>query len=786
MEYGLKLTKPMHFGDVLSMTPIVKYLSQKHNTKILLETLHPIAFKNNPYVKKIFDISKGETLPEDIIVWNCTNHRTPVEGHQKAIRKYPITEYWAYNLGFVLAPEEKTLEFYPDPLDIELPKKDYVVLHPSLTDACRTWDLDKWQKLINLIKENTTLDIVVMGREINHNDGSPTKGVHNIKDPDPRVINIINKDTLSQAWYYIENSVATITMDSGILHLAGTTNANIIVPGSPINPYYRLPWRKGSQYYKQYYVGGDCKLFCQSDIKYNVPGIGGKLNAGFPPPGKCYENKPTFECHPTPDSVFKVLTNIIKDMKHELKEYEHLLETDNWFDYAQLYSDVVRDFPNFKNFVEVGCWKGHSISYLAELLKSREGVKISAVDIWDDGVNLPGYIYLGPDEDNEVWKYLYSIYNENLTRKGVRDLITDYKQCSWEGAENFEDESIDFCFIDAGHAYEEVIKDINAYLPKMKKTGIIAGHDYHNKIETGVRKAVDEIFNNNVHSPDGICWWVHMKDLTNIDKSKIIYFKNRLESFSEKNELSLLTHTIHEHYGEPGVSILLVGDISIQNQLKIFYDNVTVFNSNDLSLSNKEFDVIIFNSNKFLTENSLLYKTISSYNTHSKSLVCFRNSNFSKTIRNINEYFKIDLEFSRVADFNKEINTTVYIKEPNVLMNVDTNYINQLSLDHVSIIPDKQTLPVLFELIKGVNINIKDDLTIEVSTIADLEEVNLTILNNTGKSIYSKNFNLKPQLRYWFGPRDQSYLDGFTLILSKNNYCIYKQSFTVENNKILK
>lgn len=202
----------------------------------------------------------------------------------------------------------------------------------------------------------------------------------------------------------------------------------------------------------------------------------------------------------------------IKDMKHELKEYEHLLETDNWFNYAHLYSDVVRNFPNFKNFVEVGCWKGHSISYLAELLKSREGVKISAVDVWDDGVNLPGYIYLGPNEDNEVWKYLYSIYNENLTRKGVRDLITDYKQCSWEGAENFEDESIDFCFIDAGHAYEEVIKDIDAYLPKMKKTGIIAGHDYYNQT-TGVRKAVDEKFNNNVNSSDGICWWVYMEDL---------------------------------------------------------------------------------------------------------------------------------------------------------------------------------------------------------------------------------------------------------------------------------
>jgi len=310
MEYGLKLTEYMHFRDALSMSPIVKYLSQSHNAKLLIETNQPHVFKNNPYVKKIFNISKREVLPKDIMVWNCVNALTPFERVQKVIRKYPITEHWAYNLGFVLAPEEKTLEFYPDLLDIELPKNDYVVLHPSLTDACRTWDLDKWQKLIDLIKENTTLDIVVMGREIKHGDGH-IKGVYNIKNPDPRVINIVNKTSVSQAWYYIENSVATITMDSGILHLAGTTDANIIVLGSPINPYYRLPWRKGSQDYKQYYVGGDCKLFCQSDIKYhsdkNV-----KLTAAYPNPGRCFENKPTFECHPTPDSVFKVLTNIDK------------------------------------------------------------------------------------------------------------------------------------------------------------------------------------------------------------------------------------------------------------------------------------------------------------------------------------------------------------------------------------------------------------------------------------------------------------------------------------------
>jgi hypothetical protein len=39
--------------------------------------------------------------------------------------------------------------------------------------------------------------------------------------------------------------------------------------------------------------------------------------------------------------------------------------------------------------------------------------------------------------------------------------------------------------------------DILAYLPKIKKGGIIAGHDYNNEDWDGVVRAVDEIFGDN-------------------------------------------------------------------------------------------------------------------------------------------------------------------------------------------------------------------------------------------------------------------------------------------------
>jgi len=56
------------------------------------------------------------------------------------------------------------------------------------------------------------------------------------------------------------------------------------------------------------------------------------------------------------------------------------------------------------------------------------------------------------------------------------------------------DGSLDFVFIDSDHSYEAVKQDINDWTPKVRKGGIVSGHDYYtgkyNKI--GVIRAVDE------------------------------------------------------------------------------------------------------------------------------------------------------------------------------------------------------------------------------------------------------------------------------------------------------
>jgi predicted O-methyltransferase YrrM len=68
-----------------------------------------------------------------------------------------------------------------------------------------------------------------------------------------------------------------------------------------------------------------------------------------------------------------------------------------------------------------------------------------------------------------------------------------------EVARRFENESFDLVFIDADHTEEWVSRDLAAWMPKVKRGGVIAGHDYGSRNWPGVRIAVDRFFAGHPH-----------------------------------------------------------------------------------------------------------------------------------------------------------------------------------------------------------------------------------------------------------------------------------------------
>ncbi len=166
---------------------------------------------------------------------------------------------------------------------------------------------------------------------------------------------------------------------------------------------------------------------------------------------------------------------------------DHFYEKiDGWFDFQNIYSWVVKKFNDDSRFVEVGTWKGRSAIYMAvEIINSGKKIKFDCVDNWEyvDGLQY--------DLDKSLFGS--DIYQEFLSNiSPVSHVINPVKSISWEAATMYEDESLDFIFIDAAHDYNSVKKDILAWFPKLKKGGIIAGHDY--TTHAGVKRAVDEFF----------------------------------------------------------------------------------------------------------------------------------------------------------------------------------------------------------------------------------------------------------------------------------------------------
>jgi len=89
------------------------------------------------------------------------------------------------------------------------------------------------------------------------------------------------------------------------------------------------------------------------------------------------------------------------------------------------------------------------------------------------------------------------------------------KMTSVEAAKMFKDNALDLIFIDADHKYESVKEDIIAWLPKVRKGGILSGHDYdgEDNMHPGVKQAVDEIFGKKVNSVPVTrvkVWWVKL------------------------------------------------------------------------------------------------------------------------------------------------------------------------------------------------------------------------------------------------------------------------------------
>jgi Methyltransferase domain len=124
-------------------------------------------------------------------------------------------------------------------------------------------------------------------------------------------------------------------------------------------------------------------------------------------------------------------------------------------------------------FKELGFHKGAEIGtdrglYAEILCKSNPGVKLFCIDPWK--------IY--PDNTDYPHQRTLDI-NYQLTQKRLKPFNVEIIKRSSMGVINeFEDNSLDFVYIDANHNFKYVLEDINKWSKKVRTGGIVSGHDY--------------------------------------------------------------------------------------------------------------------------------------------------------------------------------------------------------------------------------------------------------------------------------------------------------------------
>lgn len=148
-------------------------------------------------------------------------------------------------------------------------------------------------------------------------------------------------------------------------------------------------------------------------------------------------------------------------------------DIDGWFDYQNIY-DAELSRVRSGVFVEVGTWLGRSAAYMASAIqRSGKPIKFFVVDTFG---GTPSDPYMSTYARNAGGSILDE-WRSNMEACGVSEFVEPLVSDSSTAADRFADESIDFCFIDANHDAGACLRDIRAWLPKIKPCGTLAGHD---------------------------------------------------------------------------------------------------------------------------------------------------------------------------------------------------------------------------------------------------------------------------------------------------------------------
>lgn len=147
--------------------------------------------------------------------------------------------------------------------------------------------------------------------------------------------------------------------------------------------------------------------------------------------------------------------------------------------------------PTGGTAVEIGVWHGDFSKMILNLIKPK---KLYLIDPWanvtDDSHS---EAFVGRTEDEKMERIFGKV--QNRFKKHIEaGRVEIRREWSVPALQKFDDDSIDFAYVDGDHSYEGVKADLVALFPKMRVGGVMAFDDYHRRgwWGDGVIRAINE------------------------------------------------------------------------------------------------------------------------------------------------------------------------------------------------------------------------------------------------------------------------------------------------------
>lgn len=174
---------------------------------------------------------------------------------------------------------------------------------------------------------------------------------------------------------------------------------------------------------------------------------------------------------------------------------------------ARIVSELIDHFIPTRG-VEIGVNRGR-MSRL--VLQQLPYLHLTGVDLWEKPA---------PEMERDVEPF-YGLGNPAIRKQSRKTAVKWLRlfgnrsrllqMDSVAAAALFQDNSLDYGFIDADHSYQGCKRDNEAWIRKIRPGGYLMGHDYGHPKFPGVKRAVDECFGLNVETRQD--WvWIHKKE----------------------------------------------------------------------------------------------------------------------------------------------------------------------------------------------------------------------------------------------------------------------------------